>query len=81
MENAMSAREYVGTPPRLPFDLPERVNVNEVGPRDGFQLERALIPTPRKIEIVDALSRTGVPGVQVTSFVRPDAVPQLKDAA
>jgi hydroxymethylglutaryl-CoA lyase len=60
--------------------LPDRVSINEVGPRDGFQLEQTLIPTPTKVEIVDALSRTGVPGVQVTSFVRPDAVPQLRDA-
>lgn len=73
--------EYVGTPARLPFELPERVRINEVGPRDGFQLEKTLIPTDRKVEIIDALSRTGVPGVQVTSFVRPAAVPQLQDAA
>ena len=75
----MTAQEYVGSPSRLPFELPARVRINEVGPRDGFQLERTLIPTPKKIEIVDALSRTGVHGVQVTSFVRPDAVPQLRD--
>jgi hydroxymethylglutaryl-CoA lyase len=72
-------QSYVGTPGHLPFDLPARVEVNEVGPRDGFQLEQTLIPTPKKVEIVDALSRTGLPGVQVTSFVRPDAVPQLRD--
>jgi hydroxymethylglutaryl-CoA lyase len=75
----MGAREYAGADGALPFELPERVLVNEVGPRDGFQLEKVLIPTSRKVEIIDALSRTGVPGVQVTSFVRPDAVPQLRD--
>ncbi|MGH3367614.1 MAG: hydroxymethylglutaryl-CoA lyase [Nocardioidaceae bacterium] len=74
-----SAQEYVGSPARLPFELPESVRVNEVGPRDGFQLEQTLIPTPTKIEIVDALSQSGLPGIQVTSFVRPDAVPQLAD--
>ncbi len=74
------ARRYVGERARLPFELPARVQINEVGPRDGFQLEKSLIPTDAKIKIVDALSRTGVPSVQVTSFVRPDAVPQLKDA-
>lgn len=78
---AQRARDYAGVPAGLPFELPERVRVNEVGPRDGFQLERAMIPTPVKVEIVDALSRTGVHGVQVTSFVRPDAVPQLQDGA
>ena len=75
----MTVQEYVGKPGALPFDLPERVRINEVGPRDGFQLEKVLIPTPKKIEIVNALACTGVTGVQVTSFVRPDAVPQLKD--
>jgi hydroxymethylglutaryl-CoA lyase len=79
MSDTATVQQYVGTPARLPFDLPARVEVNEVGPRDGFQLERTLIPTPKKVEIIDALSRTGVPGVQATSFVRPDAVPQLKD--
>ncbi len=79
MSDTATVQEYVGTPGRLPFELPARVEVNEVGPRDGFQLERTLIPTPKKVEIIDALSRTGVPGIQATSFVRPDAVPQLKD--
>jgi len=78
---ARLARDYVGSPAGLPFELPEQVRVNEVGPRDGFQLERVTIPTRAKVEIVDALSRTGVHGVQVTSFVRPDAVPQLQDGA
>jgi hydroxymethylglutaryl-CoA lyase len=78
---AVSVEEYVGRRASLPFDLPGRVRINEVGPRDGFQLESTLIPTERKIEIIDALSRTGVDGVQVTSFVRPDAVPQLRDGA
>lgn len=76
----VAARTYTGEVPSLPFEVPARVEVNEVGPRDGFQLERALIPTDDKIAIVDALSDTGVPAVQVTSFVRPAAVPQLRDA-
>ena len=79
MGHNITAQEYVGSPGRLQFNLPERVRVNEVGPRDGFQLEQTLISTSKKVQIIDALSRTGVPGVQVTSFVRPDAVPQLKD--
>jgi hydroxymethylglutaryl-CoA lyase len=61
-------------------ELPDAVEVNEVGPRDGFQAEEAFIPTKRKVEIIDALSRTGVARVQVTSVVHPKAVPQLTDA-
>ena len=61
-------------------ELPGAVEVNEVGPRDGFQAEEAFIPTKRKVEIIDALSRTGVARVQVTSVVHPKAVPQLTDA-
>jgi len=60
--------------------LPKRAYILEVGPRDGFQAEKAWIPTERKIEIVNALSKTGVPAVQVTSFVHPRAIPQLADA-
>lgn len=59
---------------------PERATVCEVGPRDGFQMERAFIPTRTKIAIIDALSRTGLRAIQATSFVRPDAVPQMRDA-
>lgn len=80
MTDILTPREYTGIPSRLPFELPGRVVVNEVGPRDGFQLEKRLIPTDQKIAIVDALSRTGLPHIQVTSFVRPQAVPQLQDA-
>jgi len=81
MTTPMNVEEYVGHRADLPFALPDRVRINEVGPRDGFQLESTPIPTERKVEVVDALSRTGVDGVQVTSFVRPDAVPQLRDGA
>ncbi len=63
----------------LPFELPASVRIQEVGPRDGFQLEPTVIGTADKVAIIDALSATGVPAVQLTSFVRPDAVPQLTD--
>jgi hydroxymethylglutaryl-CoA lyase len=56
------------------------VTVCEVGPRDGFQMEKEFIPTARKIDIVNALSRTGVSEIQVTSFMHPKAIPQLADA-
>ena len=71
---------YFADPRPLPFPLPATVVINEVGPRDGFQLEKGTIPTADKIAIIDALSETGVPRIQVTSFVRPQAVPQLRDA-
>jgi len=56
------------------------VTVCEVGPRDGFQMEPSFIPTPTKIAIIDLLSRTGLREIQATSFVRPTAVPQMRDA-
>ena len=60
--------------------LPRRVTLCEVGTRDGFQIEPAWIPTETKVEVVDRLSATGVPRIEVTSFVSPKAVPALKDA-
>ncbi|MGO9321398.1 MAG: hydroxymethylglutaryl-CoA lyase [Solirubrobacteraceae bacterium] len=61
--------------------LPQAVSIREVGPRDGFQNEPEVIPTERKIELIDALARTGLKRLEVTSFVRPDVIPQLADAA
>ena len=60
--------------------LPRKVTVVEVGPRDGFQSEKQFIPTNEKIDIVNALSRTGLKNIQVTSVVHPKAIPQLADA-
>ncbi len=62
-------------------ELPDRVLVREVGPRDGFQNEPERIATDDKVRLIDALARTGLPRVEVTSFVRPEVVPQLSDAA
>jgi hydroxymethylglutaryl-CoA lyase len=62
-------------------NLPGGVMIREVGPRDGFQNEPETIPTERKVELIDALARTGVKRLEVTSFVRPDVIPQLADAA
>jgi hydroxymethylglutaryl-CoA lyase len=61
--------------------LPAAVSIREVGPRDGFQNEPEVIATERKVELIDALARTGVKRLEVTSFVRPDVIPQLADAA
>ncbi len=62
-------------------DLPSAVTIREVGPRDGFQNEPETIPTERKVELIRALARTGVERLEVTSFVRPDVIPQLADAS
>ena len=61
--------------------VPKSVRIREVGPRDGFQNEPETIPTERKVELIDALARTGLARLEVTSFVRPDVIPQLADAA
>jgi hydroxymethylglutaryl-CoA lyase len=61
---------------------PQRdVVVVEVGPRDGLQNETTSIPTNVKIAFVDALTATGLPVIEVTSFVNPKSVPQLSDAS
>jgi hydroxymethylglutaryl-CoA lyase len=58
----------------------DAVKIREVGPRDGFQNEPEVIPTERKVELIDALARTGLKRLEVTSLVRPDVIPQLADA-
>jgi hydroxymethylglutaryl-CoA lyase len=62
------------------LELPAQVTIREVGPRDGFQNEPEVIPTAAKVELIDALARTGLTRLEVTSFVRPDVIPQLADA-
>ena len=57
-----------------------RVYINEVAVRDGFQSEPRFVPTDDKIEIVNALSKTGLAKIEVTSFVSPKAIPNLRDA-
>jgi hydroxymethylglutaryl-CoA lyase len=60
---------------------PKTVRIREVGPRDGFQNEPETIATDQKVELIDALARTGLRRIEVTSFVRVDVIPQLADAA
>jgi hydroxymethylglutaryl-CoA lyase len=55
------------------------VHIREVGPRDGFQNEPEVIATADKVRLVEMLARTGVKRLEVTSFVRPDVIPQLAD--
>jgi hydroxymethylglutaryl-CoA lyase len=61
-------------------EFPDRVRIREVGPRDGFQNEPEVIPTPDKVRLIEMLGRTGLRRLEVTSFVRPDVIPQLADA-
>ncbi len=62
-------------------ELPKAVRLREVGPRDGFQNEPETIDTAEKVRLIDLLSSTGVGRLEITSFVRPDVIPQLADAA
>lgn len=66
---------------RVPMDgLPERVTIYEVGPRDGLQNEKAVVPVEAKAEFVARLVRAGLRTIETTSFVHPKWVPQLADA-
>ncbi|HLH63018.1 MAG TPA: hydroxymethylglutaryl-CoA lyase [Ktedonobacteraceae bacterium] len=61
--------------------FPSSVRVVEVGPRDGLQNEKALVPTEQKIQFIQMLAGAGLPVVEATSFVSPRAIPQLSDAS
>ncbi len=60
--------------------FPDKITIREVGPREGFQTSKTIVPTEKKLQIIHALSETGLKEIEVTSFVRPDKVPQLADA-
>jgi len=62
------------------MQMPARVKIREVAPRDGFQSVAAFIPTDQKLGIIELLVQAGVQEIEATSFVSPKAVPQLKDA-
>ena len=61
--------------------LPGRVKMVEVGPRDGLQNEPGVVPAEIKIGLIDRLSDAGLPVIEATSFVSPKWVPQMGDAA
>lgn len=61
------------------MSFPKSVKMVEVGPRDGLQNESQTIPTPIKIEFINRLSESGLPVIEVTSFVSPKWIPQLGD--
>jgi hydroxymethylglutaryl-CoA lyase len=64
------------------FDkLPVEVKIVEVGPRDGLQNEAEHVPTDKKIALIEALGKTGLPQIEITSFVSPKWIPQMADAA
>ncbi|OLN22011.1 hydroxymethylglutaryl-CoA lyase [Domibacillus antri] len=62
------------------MNLPNKVEIIEVGPRDGLQNEANFIPTEQKIALIQALNKTGIKRMEATSFVHPVYVPQMKDA-
>ena len=62
------------------MSLPKRIDIHEVGPREGMQIEKNPIATADKIRLVDLLSECGFPEIEVTSFVSPKWVPQMADA-
>jgi hydroxymethylglutaryl-CoA lyase len=59
--------------------LPKEVRIREVGPRDGFQNEPEVIPTEEKVRLIGMLAEAGLRRIELTSFVRPDVIPQLAD--
>jgi hydroxymethylglutaryl-CoA lyase len=61
-------------------DLPARVTIYEVGPRDGLQAEKTVIPLQVKLEFIDRLGKAGLAVIEATSFVSARWVPQLADA-
>ncbi len=77
----MGTRE-LGLPERVPSagELPERVTIWEVGPRDGLQNEKTIVPVEVKLEFLDRLAGAGLTTLEATSFVHPKWVPQLADA-
>ena len=62
-------------------ELPRAVRLCEVGPRDGLQNEKAMVPTDVKVALIDMLTDAGLPAIEATSFVSPKWVPQMADAA
>jgi len=60
---------------------PDRVEIVDVGPRDGLQAEPGMVPTADKIALIDRLSEAGLPAVEAGAFVSPKWVPQMADAA
>ncbi len=60
--------------------MKQRIFIHDVAVRDGFQIEREFVPTETKVSLIDELSETGVAKIEVTSFVSPKAIPNMRDA-
>ncbi len=63
------------------MSFPKHVRIYEVGPRDGLQNEKVILPAAVKIDLINRLSETGLTHIEATSFVSPKWVPQMGDAA
>ncbi len=63
------------------MNIPKKVKMVEVGPRDGLQNEAETVPTSVKIELIDRLTDAGLPVIEATAFVSPKWVPQMADNA
>jgi hydroxymethylglutaryl-CoA lyase len=61
------------------MNLPKRVRIVEVGPRDGLQNEKQEVPTAIKLELIERLADAGLPAVEATAFVSPKWIPQMAD--
>lgn len=75
--NTVSKTNTAGV--RACHSLPDTVKIVEVGPRDGLQNEKTIVPTETKIHLIDMLSEAGLPVIEATSFVSPKWVPQMAD--
>uniref|UniRef100_A0A8W4FF76 hydroxymethylglutaryl-CoA lyase n=1 Tax=Sus scrofa TaxID=9823 RepID=A0A8W4FF76_PIG len=77
-DSVAGALDPAQEPSRL-SGLPEYVKIVEVGPRDGLQNEKVIVPTDIKIEFINQLSQTGLSVIEVTSFVSSRWIPQMAD--
>lgn len=62
---------------QLTANIPKKVKIVEVGPRDGLQNEKGVIPTAIKVELINRLAESGLPVVEAGAFVSPKWVPQV----
>ena len=60
--------------------FPECIDIVEVGPRDGFQMETRRIPTELKVEVIERLAAAGIGEIEAVSFVHPKVIPQMAEA-
>ena len=63
------------------MQVPERVTITEVGPRDGLQNEDLFVDTAQKVELIERLAAAGLRRIEAASFVSPKAIPQMRDAS